>query len=493
VPAAVDLAVVGAGMAGTYVAYRAGLMHPDWSISLFERSDRIGGRLLSARPPTDDANPAELGGMRYRRDHPLVGGLVASLGLKTRPFDLVHDDNRYYFRGIASSAAKGAPIQGYRLEPSERGMTPAELLIDAFERIVPHATALTDDDWQIVKRDHTYQGLPLSEWTCRDALRSVLSAEAYQLIVDWIGYSAILGLRNAADAIPYVLAEMQPEAEDQVALVGGMDTLPRSVTDRFAAHGGEVRMDHALWRLERRTSHGTIAFRLDFENGASVPARRVVLALPRSALEALAARSSPLQSSEIVGLFGSVVVHDAAKLFLTYGRPWWRDAGVRGHRLTTDLPLRKVFYFDRTDAGLEPGTALLLASYTDTSDVRLWRELGGRTDGSATNGGPRTGEWDRHPASPAQIAAAESQLKVIHGVGEIPKATGAAFIDWGSGSLGGGWHFWRAGVRSTVAQARILQPDPASEIFVCGEAYSASQGWIEGALETADLVLERLA
>src|SRR6266487_1406215 len=92
----IDLAVIGGGVAGTYVAFQAGSKYPDWSIALFERSDRIGGRLLSVQPPGPEGRPAELGGMRYRADHRLVGALVRSLGLETRPFVVVHDDNRYY-------------------------------------------------------------------------------------------------------------------------------------------------------------------------------------------------------------------------------------------------------------------------------------------------------------------------------------------------------------------------------------------------------------
>jgi monoamine oxidase len=42
-----DVAIVGAGSAGTYVAYRLLQARPDWRIAIFERSNRIGGRLWS--------------------------------------------------------------------------------------------------------------------------------------------------------------------------------------------------------------------------------------------------------------------------------------------------------------------------------------------------------------------------------------------------------------------------------------------------------------
>ena len=58
-----DVAIVGAGAAGTYLAYRLIQARPDWRIAIFERSKRIGGRLWSVK--VDGlANPIELGGRR---------------------------------------------------------------------------------------------------------------------------------------------------------------------------------------------------------------------------------------------------------------------------------------------------------------------------------------------------------------------------------------------------------------------------------------------
>ena len=351
-------------------------------------------------------------------------------------------------------------------------------------------------EWQNARQELAFRGRPLSEWTCRDALLTVMSAAAYRLIVDWLGYSAIIGARNAADAIPYVVAEMKPAADEQVAVVGGMDRLPRTIAARVEANGGAVHLGHALDRFEAETAVGGAVFRLHFEGGTSVLARRIVLALPRPALEAVAARSAMLQSAAFGRLAGSVTAHDAAKLFLTYERAWWRDAGVQGHRLVTDLPIRKVFYFDRIDGADGDGRALLLASYTDTTDVGPWRTLAGQLGAPvrATNSGlGGAARWDAYPASPAQIDEAQRQLSTVHGLGEIPEPTGAAFMDWGADRRGSGWFFWKAGVRSWEVMDRIVQPDAASQVFVCGDAYSVSQGWIEGALQTADEVVNRLS
>jgi monoamine oxidase len=40
--------------------------------------------------------------------------------------------------------------------------------------------------------------------------------------------------------------------------------------------------------------------------------------------------------------------------------------------------------------------------------------------------------------------------------------------------------------------ARIVQPLHGVDLFICGEPYSWSQGWVEGALESAQTVVDML-
>ena len=36
----------------------------------------------------------------------------------------------------------------------------------------------------------------------------------------------------------------------------------------------------------------------------------------------------------------------------------------------------------------------------------------------------------------------------------------------------------------------MRKPLPSENVYICGEAYSNNQGWVEGALQTAQLMLE---
>jgi monoamine oxidase len=173
----------------------------------------------------------------------------------------------------------------------------------------------------------------------------------------------------------------------------------------------------------------------------------------------------------------SVEGFPATKLYLWYRRPWWRDgqAAVPGIRTTTDLASRKVFYFDERPAA----PAAVLAEYTDGRYTDPWIALAG----GASNGDP----------APAAILDRVSAIfGEIHPGMDIPEPDGSAFMHWGSDPHETGWCFWRAGLNSDEVIELATQPDPAAPIFVAGEAFSRNQGWVEGALETARMVVERL-
>ena len=59
-------------------------------------------------------------------------------------------------------------------------------------------------------------------------------------------------------------------------------------------------------------------------------------------------------------------------------------------------------------------------------------------------------------------------------------------------SYGGGWNLWNIGVVSPEVMEKIVQPDLSQPLYICGDAYSNWAGWVEGALETADMVLAKI-
>lgn len=468
-----DLAVIGAGAAGTYVAHEALRRRPGWSIELFERTNRIGGRLLSVAVPGAE-HPIELGGMRYLRGHRHVDHVVAEHNLATHAFDIGLGPDWTVLRGVRADGA-GDPTagSGYDLAADERGRSAGDLLGLAFERIVPNARRMDLDAWLQARPSLQHQGRPLSDWAIGTAMASVLSPEGHRFVNDAFGYDSGLRGQNAADAIPYLLGAGDPSGEARTP-DAGMQQIPLTLAKGFEGRGGGIRLEHELESIDTDEDR---AQRLLFTNGRSVVTRRVVLAMPAPALRRLAGRVRQLGDHRVQAMLDAVDAWDAAKLYLWFDRPWWREGGFLGMRLTTDLAPRKLFAFDQISGR---GPSILLAAYTDGRDVEPWK---------AFTIGERTGL----AATPMMVDAVMRQLGlVLPSNGEAPAPVGSAFKHWGADPLECGWHYWRAGANSARTMADIVQPNPAHELYVCGEAFSRWQAWVEGALELAATVVERL-
>src|SRR5262249_39652835 len=89
------------------------------------------------------------------------------------------------------------------------------------------------------------------------------------------------------------------------------------------------------------------------------------------------------------------------------------------------------------------------------------------------------------------IDEAQRQLKEMHGLRDLPDCYAAVYKDWGDDPFGGGVNFWNIHEKSWQVIPKMIQPVAGVPVYVCGEAYSGSQGWVEGALETAELMLQK--
>lgn len=466
-----DLAVIGAGAAGTYVADAMQEARPEWSIRLFERTDRIGGRLRSVRVPGLD-HRIELGGMRFLTSHRRMAEVVAAFAIPTHPFDPTGGADRSYLAGRFGAGFQDAGAgAGYDLPVGERGRSASDLATWAAERIAGPLAALDAAGWANLRATHIYVGRPLTDWSIADALGTVLSDAGRRFVTDSLGYDSGPRAFNVGDAIEYFFGGGDPSAEARTP-DDGMDRIPRELASRFQARGGTVAFGHELQAVGVDDGEG---IKLEFGDGVAVLARRVVITTAIPALRLLAAASPPLESRAFRTVLASVEGFQAAKLYTWYDRPWWR-AETHAYRTITDLPSRKVFYFDEAP----DGPAALLATYTDGDHTDVWRDLAAGVSNGA-------------PAPAAVQAAVDRYLAILHpSVSSIPEPVGSAFMHWGSDQHETGWTFWRPGVVSDDVMAAAPQPEPDLPIYLAGESFSRAQAWAEGALETAAEVVSRI-
>jgi len=104
---------------------------------------------------------------------------------------------------------------------------------------------------------------------------------------------------------------------------------------------------------------------------------------------------------------------------------------------------------------------------------------------------PYRRNWRTHKAPDVMVAEMHRQLQQMHGVLHAPAPIDAAYMDWADDPYGGAVHFWNPGYRSEQVLQTMTQPVADFPAYVCGEAYSTNQTWVEGALQTAEIVLQQ--
>lgn len=511
----VDVAVVGGGMGGAYTAWRLRQEQPELNVVLYEYSDRIGGRLYTAQLPGMPHVNAELGGMRFiPKTQDFVRELIEQLGLETRPFPMGPEkdpggsNNLMYLRRrlLRASQLTDPALVPYRMNPTEQGMTPDQLQRYVMDSLVPHADQLTQDEWNEVEVLNGEKLYKLGFW---NLLYEVLSSEAYQYMDDAGGYYTNVANSNAVLSLP--VFEFGPSVKYET-LVDGYEALPRKLAAEFQAAGGEVRMNRRLDSMGRNEEG---AYALLFaetepnelgktrdrrEQGATrthrVVAKRVVLAMPRRSLELI--NWEPFaRDREVREMVESVIIQAAFKIFLAYPYPWWRVLGLQAGRSITDMPLRQTFYFQTEgEQGGDPKNynSLMMVSYNDLGSVPYWKALE-EGDPFPVGRNPFASRGAPAPATGFEVTrqmveAAQAQVRQVHGLDFVPRPYAAAYHDWSDDPYGGGWHAWKAGFKFWEIMPKIRQPVVGEDVYVCGEAYSINQGWVEGALQTAELMLE---
>ncbi|MFB6143623.1 MAG: flavin monoamine oxidase family protein [Halorientalis sp.] len=529
-----DVAVVGAGASGLYTAARllASDDGPfsDPAVEVFERADRIGGRLHSVTLPGLDET-GELGGMRYRPDsHRIVASLVEDVfsdRLEPAPFPLGDPANHLrYLRGQRFPADAWRQAQRaddrfqtrYDLPEDAQGFSPGQLFRKVIHDVLradpwfreaygdrlrstgpfEYHVDLDRREWNDVKTSLTYQfpgphaGVPVSDLGMWTVLEDQVGHEGYEFLTDGIGYYALTANWNAAQAMADVALDFASETSFRT-LAGGFDRLAYALAAAVLdAPGGAIRTRNAL-RSVRATPSADRRYALALEHrpsatGWTVRADHVVLAMPRRSLELLGVENLPVESEGFRRTVEAVIPQPALKLLLAFEEPWWRsELGAHSGESITDLPIRQCYYFGTNEAP-DDDRSLFLASYDDERAVSYWMdaEADGAADLDALADAPGS---DGHAAPERMVEEAMAQVRELHGA-DVPDPYAARYRNWAADPFGGGYNHWKPGVPVPDAMATMRRPDPGEHVHVVGSAYSGRQGWVEGALCTAEKTLE---
>lgn len=541
-----DIAIIGGGTSGIYTAWRM-LLEADSSpklkewkekrgqlkIGIFEKSKRIGGRILSAKAPGLPDVVCEIGGMRFVSSQQLVQGLVQNK-LKLPVHEQTVDDpqNIILLRGkyLRESQLSDPDVLPYQFTDEENewlksssGNAASNFLGYAIEKLLPDILQHIGPGLRDYLNSQKIDGIPLYKHGFWNVIAPYLSHEAYQVAVTTVGYDCLGFNTNAVDAICEYF-DFTPGVKYYL-LNEGYESVFWILQKQFMQHGGEVIMEKSLTSFDsNKLEDGSDGVCLHFEEQTQpISARAVVLAMPRRSLELLEQKGpvlDPQLAPHFQFLLNAVTPIHLYKMFIAYNEPWWEKEGVTIGRSLTDIPIRQCYYWgtEGKQQGADPNnTNAILMVYNDALSSDFWGGLrhiplgpdDAKLEDSPLAFKPKTSllhtaaekhnEWDSRlnanwkkcVAPKAMVKEMHRQLMILHNVTDAPEPLEAAFVDWGDDPFGGAVHFWNPGYQSSKILKEMIQPVEGCPCYICGEAYSTNQTWVEGALQTAELVLRK--
>jgi len=440
--------IIGAGPSGAYAARRLRNRFPGGRLLVLEKTDRVGGRLLSGYELSNQKGKSpiydELGGMR------IFIKLMSNVqdAVKDTDCSLVHvpldsdADNIFYYKGVRH-VKKDFRINGKEV-PS--------LLKSAIERFVEE-TGHTGD---------YHESELVSSLSAREFMSMFgLTNDEIEALLAYGGYDAVNENFHAAvvldDEAFYTGGDL---SKQHYFVEEGYSTVIKRLVSRSNV---ELKLNSPVSNIQKKID-GSLLVTYE-ENGSQkdASAKMVFLCVAGEAISQLIPDFVSIDRRNVLDQLSCISLF---KCFLHWDDPengevqWWHQLGYTKGKHTTDLPLRMVWNYDSND----------LLIYNSGLTAVSWNEM-----------------LEKHGILFVAQTMFE-QLKVLFGDDNIPPPNYDKTL----------YHYWPDGVAAWLPGTRV--PDSinllsdgkkdGSEFYVCGDANSRLQGWVSGAFDSVDCALE---
>jgi monoamine oxidase len=353
----VDVAIVGAGLAGLTAARR--LVKRGKSVVVLEANDRVGGRIKNHS--LGHGKITEIGGQYVGPTQDRV--LALARELKVGTFKTYNEGDNLALEGGQLSrypAASGIPTQTQFIDEflkalGELDSMSAELPLDA-PWTGPHAAewdAQTLAQWV----DANVSGQSARNFM-QTAANAIWGVDPWELSLLFV-LAYIRGAGNESTPGSSLRLALTPGGAQESRFVGGSQLIAIR-----AAHalGSRVVLRSPVRRIVSSRSGVTVE-----SDRVIVHARRVIVTVPPALVGAIDFDPIPAERLQIAQRFPQ---GNEAKAEVIYDRPFWRDQGLSGQAVADVGPLRSTF--DNTPPSGKPG---ILFGFIGGHDARAWAKL----------------------------------------------------------------------------------------------------------------------
>lgn len=423
--------VVGAGLAGLSAAYE--LERDGLEVVLLEASERVGGRVRTARNAFYNDQSAELGGEYIDASHRAVRRYVRRLGL-----DL--DD----LRGIGRDLGRLIYVNG-RVLRYEQVVTPdVQAEIERFEARVEQLAAPIDPS------DPVAAGAELDRRSVADLIEELELEDDARLLVErelrdeyTVEPDRLSLLFHAA--LTRLYARTRRSGRDRYRIDGGNERLIGALIEEIDV---KADVDAPVTAIERRSDGVTVSV----DGAREVQAEFCIVTAPLPLVAEIDFR--PGLPRRLAEAASELAYGAATKTALQYRRRFWLKEELSGDAIT-DLPIGTTWDATRAQTGRHG----ILMSYASGDDGRRFGRL----------------------ADSERVAAAASQADRVFPEGE-DRLESSATAAWAQERYSRGSYVAYAPGQVTRFWRTLRRP--VDRIYLAGEHCDAYAGQMEGAVRS---------
>ena len=215
----------------------------------------------------------------------------------------------------------------------------------------------------------------------------------------------------------------------------------------FVHHGGKIKLNHMLSNLELINK----SFKCNFkrlEHTITTSSDNVILACDGLNIQ----KMRFLKHFKIDSLTQSVKVEPLFRIYAVYNKAWFKDLP----KIVTNEKIKYIIPINEK-------TGLIMISYTDGKNARYWYKMSEKEQ--------------KHELT--------TQLNKIFPDKKISQPKHIFNHYWETGAS-----YWKPSYNSDKLKIKMLKPTKHN-LFICGDSFSSRQAWIEGALESSNMVFNK--
>jgi monoamine oxidase len=426
-----DIIIIGGGISGLYSAYKLLKKNNKLRVLVLEKWGNLGGRIQSFKGNINNTEyQFEEGAGRFNENHKLLIQLIKDLGLEK---DIIKIDSSIKFVPSGNSY-KRPEIKKFI---DELQFTYINKVINFYKKF----------DIKNLDKVKTY--------TFSEYASTILDKDELKFIIDSFGYYKELVSMNAFDAIKLIDEEMNPELEFYT-LISGMSSIIMNLKKKIIKFGGKIRINQNVNNINYDIK--TNLFNISIISSDVITKNKIykskncILAIPKPDLLQFNILNN---DSNIKKMLHSVDIASLCRVYTIFDKKdiWFKNIET----ITTNNKIRLIIPIDK-DKGL------IMISYSDSKFADYWNNLDEKE---------------------LMIQLKKNIKKTFHIEISNPIFTKKCYWDMG-------FAYWKKNKNSSIISKKILQPYNEIPLFICGENYSSNQGWIEGGLETSNLVIDKI-